>query len=116
MIYTKLQIQAALVVSDYHSKIGNVTAKECDIAVCEMDGAPLSAVLAWALRQSIADTARLDYLETTKGWRGHADLVHSDGEGPGDNGGWRVTTSLSEHETARAAIDFSMAESALPNA
>ena len=111
-MYTKLQIRAALVVSDYHSKKGNVSGEECDIAVCEMDGAPLSAILAWALRQAEADTRRIEYFENNTEKFMRPCLYWNDPEGPNDDGGWRVSTGSGWplHPTVRGAID-----SVLPN-
>lgn len=50
MKYTESQINAALVVADFHNGINNVTRDECDTAVSRLAGAPLSSVLAVAYR------------------------------------------------------------------
>ena len=50
MKYTEPQINAALVVADFHAGLNNVKRDECDTAVARLAGAPLSAVLAAAYR------------------------------------------------------------------
>ncbi len=62
--YTRAQIEAALVVADYHGKHSNISPEECDEALKVLNGASLSMVLAWGLRECrrLGNNLRGDYI------------------------------------------------------